>query len=378
MLIGIITIHRLYNYGSNLQAFALQHYIEEKFGYRVEIIDYLFPNKYHKNSVSCLKRIRRFWGQVKSDIFQRKLILKYRFKKFQKAYYHLTPSNYKSKDSLERAKLKYDLFITGSDQVWNPNTLKNDPIMFCSFAPAEIRRISFGASFSTTNYPIEYKESAKILLDKYSHIGVREKSALNVLKSIGVKSTIPQVCTCDPTLLLDKKDYHQLSVKSRIHYEKKYILVYKLGYSYNPEPAMSSIIEEAKKVLNIDVLVVGHPLRFVYKGKAKFLEGVGPHEFLWLFEHATYVITSSFHGTVFSLIYRKPFASIIPGKENEDNRILDFLKICHLEENAFSSSSKTCPNNFSASIYTPLVESSIKKYIDFSQNFLDRALKNEL
>lgn len=377
MRIGIITIHKLYNFGTNLQAYALQHYIEEKYGAKVEIIDYLFPNKYHKNKIPFLRNIRIWLGKVKADIFQKKLILKYKFKRFQKDYYHLTPQTYKSKSSLDGANLNYDLYITGSDQVWNPMTLRNDPIMFCSFAPEGKRRISFGASFSKTDYPIEYRESARLLLEKYSHIGVRERAALRVLKSIGVNPNIPQVCTCDPTLLLDKNDYHRLSIKSKLNIVKPYILVYQLGYSYNPEPAMSSVIKEAKKVLDVDVLVIGHPLRFKYKGKVTFMETVGPCDFLWLFEHATYIITSSFHGTIFSLINRKPFVSIIPGMGNDDSRIKDILQICHLEGNYIHADSKDDSYNYSSSVYTPIVESSINEYITSSKLFLDKALNNE-
>lgn len=377
MKIGIITIHRLYNYGTNLQAYALQHYIEKKYGTRVEIVDYLFPNKYHKNKKPILKQIRIWLGMLKADIFQRKLVLKLKFKIFQKNYYHLTRKTYKSKNSLSGVNLNYDLYITGSDQVWNPTTLKNDPIMFCSFAPNEKRRISFGASFSATNYPEEYKESTRQLLNKYSHIGVREKTALKVLESIGVNASIPQVCTCDPTLLLDKKEYCQLSCKSKFNITRQYILVYKLGYSYNPEPAMSFAINEAKRVLDIDVLVIGHPLQFKYTGEVKFLEAVGPCDFLWLFEHATYIITSSFHGTIFSIINRKPFVSIIPGKENDDSRIKDLLQICHLETNYISAESKDNTFNYSSSVYTPIVESSINDYICASKNYLDKAINNE-
>ncbi len=377
MKIGIITIHRLYNYGTNLQAYALQHYIEEKYGARVEIVDYLFPNRYHKKNAPFLQKFRAWLGRAKADILQKKLWLKYKFRVFQKKHYHLTQKTYKSKEVFKDSELSFDLYVTGSDQVWNPQTLKNDPIMYCSFAPEDARRISFGASFSTTDYPLEYKESARIMLNKYSHIGVREKTALKVLKSIGVNSKIPQVCTCDPTLLLDKKDYHLLSIKSKLKIKKKYILVYKLGYSYNPEPALSTAIKEAKSNLNIEVLVIGHPSGFEYKGMVKYLEAVGPYDFLWLFEHATYVITSSFHGTIFSIINRKPFIAIIPHGKNEDSRILDVLQICHLENNGMNADSKENPKNFNSLIYTPLVEFSIKEYIASSKKFLDKAIKNE-
>lgn len=377
MKIGIITIHRLYNYGTNFQAYALQHYIEEKYGARVEIIDYLFPNRYHKKRTSFFIVIRRWYGMVKEDILQKKLFLKNKFKKFQKEYYHLTPQTYKSRCILDDANLDYDLYVTGSDQVWNPKTLKNDPIMFCSFAPEGKRRISYGASFSATDYPIEYRDSARALLDKYSYIGVREKTALKVLSTIGVSSKIPQVCTCDPTLLLGKNDYHQLSLKSSLKIERPFVLVYKLGYSYSPEPAMGIAIKEAKKALGIDVLVIGHPLKFEYDVEAKYLEGVGPCDFLWLFEHATYVITSSFHGTMFSLINRKPFVAIIPGRGDDDSRIKDVLQICHLEGNYINADSTDNTYNYSSSIYTPPVESSINDYISASKSFLDKAIKNE-
>lgn len=377
MRIGIITIHRLFNYGTNLQAYALQYYISKEYGYTVEIIDYKYPNAYHKEAKGKWARFRCILGEFKQDLLYKRLQLKWKFKSFEKRYYVLSAKQYKSIKEIEKDQPIYDLYITGSDQVWNPVSLKYDPVMYCSFARDGHRRISFGASFAKDSISEKHKKQVQGWLNTYSHIGVREATGIKILQNLHLKENIKISTTCDPTLLLSADDYHKLAQESKIKTDSQYILVYMLGYAYNPEPALSEAISAVQKKIGFKVYVIGRPRHLCYREEIHHLDGVGPCDFLKLFENASFIITSSFHGTMFSIINRKPFLSILPNKENNDTRISDILKLCHLENCSIHSDETTVQIINDGNPYTEDVEKAIENYISTSKHFLSQSLRNE-
>ena len=368
MRIGIITLHRVLNFGSALQAYALQLFLEKNGHCDVELIDYMFPNKYHYNKYAINKRNVRIWlGTLKDYLFKRRKDTIRRFHDFYNDYYHLSSVRYESIEQIEKDPPIYDLYITGSDQVWNYKELKNDPVMYCSFAPLGSKIISFAASFTNKVLPKQYQNEVKKRLERYSKIGVREQSSLNILSDLGLTKDKEVTVTCDPTLLLGKDDYHELALKSELKINDDFILVYGLTYAYDPEPALSTIVDEIadKYKCSVYTLWFRHPH---FKTKHKEIWGVGPCEFCYLFENAKFVITSSFHGTMFSVINRKPFISIIPPNNNGDRRIKDFLDNVGLSHN-YIHANKTfyeATNNF----YNQTVEGNISRIIQESKHFL--------
>lgn len=375
MKIGIITIHKIINFGSALQAYALQSYIQKQFLSDVEIIDYIYPNKYHlshRPQKDLRQRLLVKLREIKHYLTGNRTQKLYR--NFYNEFFHLSPIKYNGPDELMKQAPVYDIYITGSDQVWNINNLHNDPAMYCCFAPDKSIIVSYGASFSTTTLPKSYYSSIRTRLNRYKSIGLREKSGIDILKDIGINNNIPICCNCDPTLLLNKSEYAPLAEKSSIKINGDYILVYLLDYAYNPEPTITEITQMAVNHYGCKVvrLLKTH---FSYNGKMIVITDAGPCEFLWLFQNAKHIITSSFHGTMFSVIFRKPFTTIIPDSSHLDCRSKDFLLRVGL--NKCMASTDATPVLHAENPYTDEVEIRIKELISDSQKYLKNIIKYE-
>lgn len=296
--IGIITMHRIRNYGSALQAYALQSVIE-KMGYECFLIDYMFPNAYHKDKVkkkwSMLKVYKGMLYRLKMAFFYKNKEQNKFFHDFQKSLFHLTQPYFSHQDLFDNPP-SFDLYITGSDQVWNSKHMKGDSAFFCDFIKNGANRISYAASFSSKHLEKQYEKSYAGYLKKYAAIGVREENSVRIVNEIAQKQA---VCVCDPTLLLKREDYSKLAEYSKINLEGPYILVYILGYNFNPHPMVDVLVENEIKKQGLQVVyLLCNNVEGLGKNAMK-ISSAGPCEFLWLFEHASFVITSSFHGTVF-------------------------------------------------------------------------------
>ena len=374
MRIGIITLHRVLNYGSALQAYALQTYLSKTFGEEVEIIDYIYPNKSHPRKGSFYRKIKNFIRiEIRDRLLYRRGEKIFKFKLFYQKHLKLSKNSYDSITQIENESFQYDLYVTGSDQVWNVKTLDNDPVFYCSFAPACAKRISFAASFSLNKLPEEYQSSVRDRLLKYSYIGIREKSGMDIIKSLSLPESIVCQNTCDPTLLLNQNDYDLLANESQIRIEGDYFLEYLLDYSFNAEPMASSIINFVKKQTGLKLVTLN--IKRNTKRDDQLITGIGPNEFVWLIKHAKLVITSSFHGTIFSIIYRRPFYTIVPDEGHPDRRLSDMLELLGLENCCFKVKQNT--NTVDMDFSNPFNYNSLKRidnYIKESQSFLYKAL----
>lgn len=374
MKIGIITIHRLINFGTALQAYALQYYLQKTTSHQVELIDYVFPNSYHKKRKSFINSVRGIARFLLDCLFEKKFAYNKKFKGFQNNYFTLSNKQYTNATSLSKTPPVYDIYITGSDQVWNTKTVHNDPNFYLCFVPKNKPKIAFSACFANDLLEDEYKESVRERLSSYKYIGVRERSAIDIIKDLHIPQDIVVKNTCDPTLLLSKEDYHNLSANSRLDIKGKYILVYALMYAFNPYPALNEVIKQISERTNLPIIVIGDR-RFRYKGKYKFIKGIGPIDFLWLFEHASYIITSSFHGLMFSLIYRKPFTVI--STHEGDCRIKDTLYTLGLTDNLVYSNEKKVSIK-AINPYTDDANNRLNNFIKSSKDFLDNAIIKSL
>lgn len=328
--IGIITMHRINNYGSVLQAFALQ-YIVKKMGFDVQIIDYDYPNSFQyargvalpKNDWKAKVIKSMFWLHPYNRY-------DYKFQDFRNCYFRLSPY-YKDFDAIHQKAIPYDLYITGSDQVWNPNFTKGDTTFLLDFAGKSANKISYASSFSCTQLGKEYEAAYSELLSQYQAISVREYGGVELVKQLTGKQA---VLTVDPTLLLDGNDWRTIAGKQN-QYNKGYILLYVLSYSFNPVPYIYDLALYLSKKLNLPIVVLGkHPYLSKYKNVESILDA-GPLEFLQLIENAVCVVTSSFHGTAFSVNYKKPVYAVVNNK-NDDDRISSFLSDVSLDKSIIS------------------------------------------
>lgn len=364
-------MHKVVNFGSALQAYALQKYIEDNITKNVCLIDYDYPNKEHKQFIksqqSLTFKIKMMLVQVVGSFLKNRRKRQSRYELFYEKYFRLSKERYHSHEEICKNPPLYDVYITGSDQVWNVNTMNNDGAFYLDFAPNKSNKISFGASFSTSSVPDQFVNDIKSYLSSYKMIGLREASGVEFVKTLGLDPAIYVFNTCDPTLLLDKKDYDIIAKDSSIRIDGEYILVYYLAY-YNSEPALSEIIQQAVEKFNCKVVLVGY--RFIpYKGDIRYINGIGPAEFLWLYQHAKFVISCSFHGTIFSIINRKPFYTIVP-PGIYDNRSKDLLHAINMDCRAILSTEDKQSLPFD-NPYTEEVLTSVNEYIDKSKRFLD-------
>ena len=323
--VGIITMHKVVNYGSALQAYALQRKIDD-LGFESFLIDYTYPNEYLLSErtikLSIRKIIKVICVRLFFFLFYKKKKQLQLFNQFWKNNFQLTEI-YRNKKEIFDNPPDFDVYVTGSDQVWNPVHMKGDPTFFCDFVKNGNKRISYAASFSSGDIDINYKLAYREYLNKYAFISVRENKGVDVVNNLIRKDAI---CVCDPTLLLTKDEYSHLSNQSTLNIDKPYILAYILNYNFNPYPTIQEVIDKIKRKTKLPVVyLLCNTLNATFKPNSKIISAAGPNEFLWLFQHASYIVTSSFHGVAFSLIFEKQFYAVTENT-SKDGRIRSLLE----------------------------------------------------
>ena len=286
MKIGIITFHFPLNYGATLQAYALQHCLEHM-GHQAEIIDY--QPAYHTQKYNWR------WSHFGiNDSNLRYLALNRGFKRFCKRYLK-TSRLYTSYEDLQRDPPEADAYICGSDQIWCPHISNGDPAYFLDFAPEGTKRIAYAPSFGVAQISEKDMQNMAGYLKKFDRISSRELSGK---KLVGEMTGLDVDCVVDPTFLIE--DYHSITTAPKI--KKDYILEVILQPSQLLESTARSLA--AKTGLPI-IRVYGFAFkRWKYQGRNLY---PGPDGYVGLMQNAKYVVTNSFHATVFSLIFKRPF-----------------------------------------------------------------------
>ena len=327
--VGIITRHAIANYGSVLQTYATQKSFE-KLGYDSEIINYIRKDEQGKNiAYANLKSNRnKKWNK---NIVTRTLYIAMQapnyeysykcFQKFRKELLNETQMFYESIDELKQNLPNDDIYCTGSDQVWTSMGLyQYDETYFLKFVPEGIPCITYASSFGREEINTELDKNLKELLKNYKKILVREDSAVKIIKEKGYKN-VEQVL--DPTLLLNKEEWNNVASKKKKR--KKYILIYQL----QKNKLFDNYAKKLAKKLNLQLIRIS-PSTSGFLKSGKFVYMPNPKEFLNYFKEAELIITDSFHGTVFSLIFEKRFIDILPPKTG--TRIKSILHLTGLED----------------------------------------------
>lgn len=318
---GIFTFHRARNIGTSLQAYALQTYLEKKLD-RVDIVDY--RPKYIEDSFGVV--IKSLYNESKSSakkhmIFWIKTILRSpfsiarenNFKKFREKYLHISNEHFDNVEELENGNLDYSYYAYGSDQIWNPDLTHGvDYAYLGAYVPDTSIRFAYAASIGKDNLDQKELKELQEGLKYLDYVGVREASAKAILEPACEK---PIALTLDPTLLLEKENWLSFIKPNTLNYE--YVFVYVL--ERNEELIKIAKNLAIKKGLKIVFLDLKNPYGKLGKSKST----AGPEEFLNYLYHAEYVVTNSFHGTVFSVIFNKQFVSV-PFKQRS-TRVVDLL-----------------------------------------------------
>lgn len=323
MNIGIMTYHRATNYGAVLQAFALQKKICDNLKEKdsCKIIDY------RCKSIESMRILVHFDKRFIKDIIRLPFVLKNdilcirRFDKFLKDNIILERIKNNDLDSISDT---FDLYITGSDQVWNYDVCQKDDAYFLTFVKDDKKKRSYAASFGASRLFIRDKQRILQNLRGFSDISLRENTCINELHSITSNIHID----IDPTLLIDEKEWEQV-LNSSIK-EKDYILVYCVA----PPKELLQIAEKLSIKTGYRVIYLTNQLskKIKYR-KFEFVSGIGPSEFLSYIYNAKIVLTTSYHGTVFSLIFHKLFYAEIDSLNGHNDRIANLIKI--IDETSF-------------------------------------------
>ena len=319
MKVGVITFHSANNYGATLQTWALQKVLKNHgldagvIHYHPDIIDNLYDPMEGRTG------IKRIWKKFCMAISSPESLTRYhKFQTFLKDNFNLI-GDFKTYEELENARLMLDAYITGSDQVWNPVHIGGfNPAYYLDFAQPGAIKISYAASVGSDYIHPRYKENLRQSLSSYTGISVRESSIKEAVQELTGQ---PVQVVLDPTMLLAKEDYEEIKVTSTI--KEPYILVYMI--EKNPQ-----VISFANKIS----IALGLPLiqRRTVPGMTNELPPfytADAGEFIGLIEGTSYVITNSFHGTVFSILYGRPFVSML--HSDTGSRTVDLLTSLGLE-----------------------------------------------
>lgn len=314
MKICTITCQNADNHGARLQCYALVKHLQQQ-GHEVEVIDYR-PD-YMRGPAALWYwpgSNLRAWIKLFLQYFLRKKNLKRHicFESFSKKWIPLTKI-YWSIDELRKDPPKADLFLAGSDQIWN-TTFSNgtDPGYYLDFGPNNVRRESFAASFATEELEQSAVSFVKEHLMCFDRITVREQSALKILKELGFEGELQE----DPVFLLTAEQWNE--VADGTGEGEKYVLVYDFYLGDDIKQKAQEIAREQ----GLKIFAICHEAlpyadkNFVYSG---------PETFVSLIKHASYVVSNSFHGTVFAMIYNIPFC-VINRPDGLNVRMRDLLK----------------------------------------------------
>ena len=332
MKVSLITLHFIKNYGSVLQTYATQEYLR-KMGHEVEVVDYWQERFLDKNIIKGSVQFSEKWSKSKI----RRLVytaiklpsmprLKRTFNTFLKEHINLTPKRYYNLRMLKEDVPQADIYMTGSDQVWNSN--KNPQLnrmYFLDYAPKGKKRIAFAASFGRSELEEWEKEETVELLQKYDSISVREKSGEVLLKKLGFNDV---ETVLDPTLMLNNEDWSKLASKRLI--KEKYLLMYIL----NESKQVDNYVKKVAKKKGLKVVTLAYEFHDMIKyGKTMVCPKI--EEFLSLIKYADLVVTDSFHATAFSINFNTNFVSIYPKKTG--TRIQSILELTGLENRHLES-----------------------------------------
>lgn len=346
MKVLFITLHSINNPGSALQAFALNRFLQKN-GIENEIIDYRPP-------YSKVGR-RKFRAIISSILFFPSFISSNRkYSRFMKQNMTLTEKTYRKYSSLLSNPPQADVYMTGSDQLWNTfYDCGRDDSYYLRFV-AKGKKVAYSTSVGKSD--ISDNELSFIIerIKDFEMLSLREKSTCELFQSVLNK---PVRWVCDPVLLLPASDYDGFQTSLC---KEKYAVVYLSEKS----DLLEQVIARVREELGLSIIQAGGLVKRC--SCDKLISAVGPEDFISLIKNAELVISSSFHATAFSLLLHKNFISILPGGNGE--RIISILELSHLKNKIVNSIA-----DYDAAITAPdykSVDELMCPFIKQSQEFL--------
>ena len=379
MNIAIITWFKGYNYGTKLQAYALQAYLKKE-GHNVDLINYSTKSEdivreKSKVGIAAFYRLQKKIKQIKEQQAlekKKKVFLREFGIRLENSDEFLFSSATMTKEiatasDFDNLNNDYDVFICGSDQIWNPQILNGR--YYLNFVKDNLK-IAYAASTSVNVYSEFQKRVVSNWISNFYAIGVRESKGTEIIRSMVTENTAVKN-VCDPTLLLPMEHWKTLSNPNVVPNEK-YFLVYFIGSSKWHMEA----IDYLKNCLNIKFIILPMTAQTIEISNKEWIT-YGPREFLALFENAEFVLTDSFHAMMYSLIYKKQFSVLLQfnpkNPYSQDGRLTGILNKIGLLDRIVKNRAQLNDNIYNQINYD-YVSGILDLYIKESKDFLRRSL----
>lgn len=372
MRIGTVTFHSAYNYGSALQAYALKEYLKS-LGHDTHVIDYRGADfdQYRLFATGNSQRLRRALSNI---FFFPRNFKRYRnFEKFINQHLDITPTRYQGKnaeDKLRKDASSFDALVCGSDQIWNLDCTRGivGPF-FLDFAAPGCKKIAYAPSLAQSHFKPEFFDSTtkarlSSLLDDFDSLSVREANTVSLFQPL-TKNLINVVV--DPTLLLGRLQYKSIeadNLPSKIC-DKKFIFAYTLW----PNDSMRRYVDGLAQRHNLTIVYISRRT-INYSSPSINLFGISPSTFLKLIDDAEYVVSNSFHATVFSILFEKKF--ITYGKDKATSRMACLLSELSLSDHLVNDQFESELDPISADWNK--VQAKISEMRSYSIHYLKNAL----
>lgn len=332
MKIGILTLfHGNKNWGGVLQGYALKSFIENNYSNAcVEIICYksskniIYNSRIKQALQYSPKEIikifgKKFFHSTNTHSIQKDLINRYKmFNEFEAPYKGMTLTD----ENLKERANDYDVLICGSDQIWNPNVSR--PGFYLAMVGNECEKISYAASIARNDLSAYERKVMIPLIERFDYISVREKTAKKFLEKYTSKE-IREVL--DPALMLTSDEWSLIATDKII--KEKYVLAFFFSESIEYRKQIERVSEKQGFKIAFIPFAANKYIDSDLQGKCERLYDIGPKEFIRLFMDAEYVFTDSFHGSVFSILFKKNFIVFERDKNNKvskNSRLYDLLE----------------------------------------------------
>lgn len=328
MKLALLSFHNAANYGAALQAFALQKFLSES-GYDCEYINYINQSRAHEYSMSwhiydCLKRGKLTSAAVFLVGSPFMELRKYRFKKFYKNHLKTTHKIYHNSKEAEELNDKYDKFVVGSDQVWNPICNGYDSAFLLDFVKDRKKRVSYSPSFGMSEIANDLKRDYRENLSNFHSIGVREQKGKELVKELTGREAFVAI---DPVMLLTKEQW--LDICEKGNRNERYIFSYT-----NRDSQIADFFHTGYKLNGRKHYILSRytrPKDFLNpQTRVKYC--MSPQEFVSVIANADLVISASFHCVAMAILLNRPFVAVLTGDAGKDERIVNLLKTVDLGE----------------------------------------------
>lgn len=369
----ITTFFKAENYGAALQTYALQEVLRG-WGYDVRILNYKDSaiedsyKLYNLRGENFLLTIRAFISLV---FYGKRKARRSQFVEFQTKYMKIGDNEYGSSKDILNNPPEADIYITGSDQVWNSSITKEiSDIYTLNFGSEKIYRISYAASIGTKEFRLDEGEIFGKKISKIDAVSVREATAKTALEPFLNGKTVE--ITLDPVMLRGKREWES-DIPEFDGKKEKYILAYQM--ERNDE--YYKIVNALSRKTGLKVIYFEHRNRLDtnrYHNTLCSEFTAGPLRFLGLVRNAEYVVTTSFHGTAFSILFQKKFWAV-PCRE-KGTRIENLVDKLHVSERAVCSLDEFEKKDYSKEIDYEKVNSALTIEREKSLQWLRDALKN--